>query len=162
MRHSIDTHGGIVKGGGYAPLHVQSTQKWELFWKFPFLLSSCRHFVDSVRRIRVFADPPYFFFSGQTFRAPAGSGPSPPGSGQARPSSPWGVWHRLSGYEPLPVFAGRYGLKLRSSPYLLRGNCEAPVSWQFSSDFCAQRAPLGWHPASEAGQKAPKRDAHRR
>ena len=36
------------------------------------------------------------------------------------------------------------------------------MSWQFSSDFCAQRTPLGWRPASEAGQKAPKRDAHRR
>ena len=35
MRHSIDTHGGIVKGGGYAPLHVQSTQKWELFLEVP-------------------------------------------------------------------------------------------------------------------------------
>ena len=36
MRPSLDTHGGIVKGGGYAPLHVQSMPKWELFRKFPF------------------------------------------------------------------------------------------------------------------------------
>ena len=36
MRQSLDTHGGIVKGGGYAPLHVQSMPKWELFRKFPF------------------------------------------------------------------------------------------------------------------------------
>ena len=36
MRPSLDTHGGIVKGGGYAPLHVQSLPKWELFRKFPF------------------------------------------------------------------------------------------------------------------------------
>ena len=35
MRHSLDTHGGIVKGGGYAPLHVQSTQNWELFSVVP-------------------------------------------------------------------------------------------------------------------------------
>ena len=38
MRQSLDTHGGIVKGGGRrdAPLHVQSMPKWELFRKFPF------------------------------------------------------------------------------------------------------------------------------
>ena len=36
MRPSLDTHGGIVKGGGYAPLHVQSLPKWELFREFPF------------------------------------------------------------------------------------------------------------------------------
>ena len=35
MRNSIDTQGGIVKGGVYAPLHVQSTQKWELFLEVP-------------------------------------------------------------------------------------------------------------------------------
>ena len=46
MRHSIDTHGGIVKGGGYAPLHVQAKKKWELFLEvhiFAFKLSTlCR------------------------------------------------------------------------------------------------------------------------
>ena len=46
MRHRIDTQGGIVKGGGYDPLHVQSMQKWERFRKFPFsrlkLSTRCR------------------------------------------------------------------------------------------------------------------------
>ncbi len=85
---------------------------------------------------------------------------------------------RVRGLEPLSVFAEQnwadasfQPLKIRKyslrsapclSPVLLRENCEAPVSRQFSSDFCAQRTPLGWRPASEAGQKAPKRGAHRR
>ena len=37
MRHGLETHGGIVKGGGYAPLHVQFTQEWELFSEVPIL-----------------------------------------------------------------------------------------------------------------------------
>ena len=49
VRPSLDTHGGIVKGGGYAPLHVQSMPKWELFRKFPFWLfklsTLCRQLV---------------------------------------------------------------------------------------------------------------------
>ena len=46
----VDTHGGIVKGGGYAPLHVQSCKNGNFFGSFHFCLSSCRHFVDSLRR----------------------------------------------------------------------------------------------------------------
>ena len=58
MRQSLDTHGGIVKGGGYAPLHVQSMPKWELFRKFPFwrfkLSTLCRQ-LETGR-----GDPPGF------------------------------------------------------------------------------------------------------
>ncbi len=54
MRQRLDTHGGIVKGGGYAPLHVQSAQKWELFRKFPFwrfkLSTLCRQLERSPDR----------------------------------------------------------------------------------------------------------------
>ena len=54
MRPSLDTHGGIVKGGGRrdAPLHVQFLPKWELFRKFPFwrfkLSTLCRQLDCSV------------------------------------------------------------------------------------------------------------------
>ena len=37
MRQGTDTHGGIVKGGWESPLHVQSTQEWELFSEVPIL-----------------------------------------------------------------------------------------------------------------------------
>ena len=65
MRQSLDTHGGIVKGGGYAPLHVQSMPKWELFRKFPFwrfkLSTLCRQ-LDSFGPPWVRDHFPVFFF----------------------------------------------------------------------------------------------------
>ena len=40
------------------------------------------------------------------------------------------------------------------NPNLLRGNCEAPVSWHFSRDFCAQRARLGSSPSKRGETKS--------
>ncbi len=57
MRQRLDPHGGIVKGGGYAPLHVQSMPKWELFRKFPFwrfkLSTLCRQLERTFRTRKV-------------------------------------------------------------------------------------------------------------
>jgi len=36
-------------------------QKWELPKKFPFLLSSCRHFGDSLRALEPVLASPFFF-----------------------------------------------------------------------------------------------------
>ena len=55
MRKDFDMHGGIVKGGGYAPLHVQSSKNGNFFGSFHFCLSSCRHFVDSLKGGRMAA-----------------------------------------------------------------------------------------------------------
>ena len=58
MQQGTDTHGGIVKGGWESPLHVQSTQEWELFSEVPILafkLSTlCRQLEGTRRKARPF------------------------------------------------------------------------------------------------------------
>ena len=55
---ALETHGESARGDWLFPLAFDICKNGNFFESFHFCLSSCRHFVDSLRRIRTFANSP--------------------------------------------------------------------------------------------------------